>query len=271
MLRQVADGVLVHPSELLRNNTVVVQGGSGNLIIDPGITGDEMACLAQDLRAMGERVVAGFATHPDWDHALWHPELGEVPRYGTALGAAALEDLLSKADWREQIAEVLPPEVADEVPLDLFGRVTGLPEEATELGWDGPRIRIIEHRAHAVGHAALFVEDPGVLVAGDMLSDVLIPMLDLESADPIEDYLAALRLFDGIASEVDVVVPGHGTAGDGHKLRRRIEQDRAYVLGLRGGETSSDPRLSAEFGKDWLPGVEAWQRQQLAASHNPPG
>ena len=37
MLTQVAEGVLVHQSELLQNNTVVVQGRAGVLLIDPGI------------------------------------------------------------------------------------------------------------------------------------------------------------------------------------------------------------------------------------------
>ena len=49
MLEQVAEGVLVHQSELLQNNTVVVQGRAGVLLIDPGIQGSEMACLAKDL------------------------------------------------------------------------------------------------------------------------------------------------------------------------------------------------------------------------------
>ncbi|MFD2351077.1 hypothetical protein ACFSTC_19710 [Nonomuraea ferruginea] len=53
MLRQVAEGVLVHQSELLQNNTVVVLGRAGVMLIDPGITGDEMACLANDLRELG--------------------------------------------------------------------------------------------------------------------------------------------------------------------------------------------------------------------------
>ena len=39
MLRQVAEGVLIHQSELLQNNTVVVQGRAGVLLIDPGIHG----------------------------------------------------------------------------------------------------------------------------------------------------------------------------------------------------------------------------------------
>ena len=80
MLTQVAKGVLVHQSKLIQNNTVVVQGRVGVLLIDPGITGSEMACLANDLSEWGRPVVAGFATHPDWDHVLWHAELGQAPR-----------------------------------------------------------------------------------------------------------------------------------------------------------------------------------------------
>ena len=88
MLKHVADGVIIHQSELLQNNAVVVQGRAGVLLIDPGIQGDEMACLANDLRELGQPVAAGFSTHPDWDHVLWHAELGEAPRYGTARCAA---------------------------------------------------------------------------------------------------------------------------------------------------------------------------------------
>ena len=181
MLRQVAEGVLIHQSELLQNNAVVVQGRAGVLLIDPGITGDEMAGLANDLRELGQPVVAGFSTHPDWDHVLWHAKLGEAPRYGTARCAASIRDLLSNADWKAHVAEGLPPEIAEEIPLDLFGLITGLPAETAQIPWDGPEVRIIEHQAHAPGHAALLIEERGVLVAGDMLSDVLIPMLDLNA------------------------------------------------------------------------------------------
>ena len=93
MLKQVAEGVLIHQSELLQNNTVVVQGRAGVLLIDPGITGDEMSCLANDLSDSGQPVVAGFATHPDWDHVLWHTGLGEALRYGTARCADFMRDM----------------------------------------------------------------------------------------------------------------------------------------------------------------------------------
>ena len=52
MLTLVAQGVLVHRSEVLQNNSVVVVGRSGVLLIDPGTTGADMACLANDLREL---------------------------------------------------------------------------------------------------------------------------------------------------------------------------------------------------------------------------
>ena len=159
MLQQVADGVLIHESEFIQTPSVVVQGRAGVLLIDPGIRGDEMVDLANDLRELGQPVVAGFSTHPHWDHLLWHAELGEAPRYGTARCAAAIREVLSDADWRARVAEGLPPEFADEIPMDLLGLITGLPAETEQIPWDGPHVRIIEHRAHAPGHAALLIEE----------------------------------------------------------------------------------------------------------------
>jgi glyoxylase-like metal-dependent hydrolase (beta-lactamase superfamily II) len=266
VLRQVAEGVLVHQSELIQNNTVVVQGRAGVLLVDPGITSSELVTLANDLRELGQPVVAGFSTHPDWDHVLWHAELGDAPRYGTDRCAAFMRDLLSDADWKARTAEGLPPEVADEVPLDLFGLITGLPAETAHIPWDGPRVRIVEHPAHAPGHAALLVEERGVLVAGDMLSDVLVPMLDLDTADPIEDYLVGLRLLEGVADDVDVLVPGHGSVGGADQVRARIDQDRAYVHALRDGGVTDDPRIgpSAKPGWEWVSDVHSGQLQGLA-------
>jgi len=153
------------------------------------------------------------------------------------------------------------------VPLDLLGLITGLPAGTTQIPWDGPQVRIIEHQAHAPGHAALLIEERGVLVAGDLLSDVLIPMLDLnDTADPIEDYLAALRLLEGVAGDVDVVVPGHGSVGGADQVRARIDQDRAYLHALRDADVLSDPRVgpSAEPGWEWVSDVHNGQAQRLA-------
>ena len=265
MLGQVAEGVLIHESEFCQSNAVVVQGRAGVLLIDAGVLGYEMAALADDLRELGQPVVAGFSTHPHWDHLLWDARLGVVPRYGTVRCAATVRNLLSDTRWKARIAEWIPPDIVEQVPLDLLGLITGLPAETTQVPWDGPRVRIVEHQAHAPGHAALVIEERGVLVAGDMLSDVLIPMLDLnDTADPIEDYLAALGLLEGASDEVDVLVPGHGSIGGADQLHARIDQDRAYVHALRDTHAFSDPRVGPSATYDWVPGVHARQLQRLA-------
>ena len=263
MFTQIAEGVFTHESEFIHSNSVVVEGQDGVLLIDPGITADEMESLADELRRLGKPVVAGFATHPDWDHALWHANFGDVPRYGTARCAAALSDLLSLPDWKAQVAGMLPPEYAEAIPMDLFGRITALPAGASRVPWDGPTVRILEHQAHAPGHAALVVEERGVLVAGDMLSDILIPFLDLDASDPIDDYAAALQMFEGLAGDVVAVVPGHGSVAGPDQLRARIEQDRAYLRALRDGADSTDSRVGPSAPLEWLADVHEWQLQRL--------
>jgi glyoxylase-like metal-dependent hydrolase (beta-lactamase superfamily II) len=267
VLMQVAEGVLVHQSAFVQSNAVVVHGRAGVLLIDAGVQDDEMTCLANDLSDSGQTVVVGFSTHPHWDHLLWHPRLGAAPRHGTARCAATARERLSGSDARARVAAMIPPDIAEQVPLDLLGLITGLPAETAQIPWDGPRVRIIEHQAHAPGHAALLIEDRGVLVAGDMLSDVLVPMLDLNAPDdPIEDYLAALRLLEGVAGDVDVLVPGHGSVGGADQIQARITLDRAYVDALRDGHAPDDPRIgsSAKPGWEWVSDVHNGQAQRLA-------
>lgn len=259
MLKQIAQGVLIHTSEFVQSNAVVVQGGEGVLVIDPGVHAAEMACLASDIEALGESVVAGFSTHPHWDHLLWDASLGHAPRYGTARCAISARDRLADGVDARQLG------IPDEVPLELLGLVEGLADGTTRLPWDGPAVRIVEHQAHAIGHAALVIEERGVLVAGDMLSDVLIPILDMRgAAAPIEDYLDALDALDGVAGDVDVVVPGHGTLGRGDQVHARIAQDRAYVHALGQAKGGDDPRLSTAYAREWLPSVHEGQRKALA-------
>jgi glyoxylase-like metal-dependent hydrolase (beta-lactamase superfamily II) len=260
MLIQIAEGIRVHQSKFLQSNAVVVQGKAGVFLIDPGITSDEMDALATDLQELGQPVVVGFSTHPHWDHMLWHAKFGQAPRYGTVRGETEIRDFLSNPDWKTRVAPMLPEDIADQIPMDdLFGKITGL--SAMQIPWDGPRVRIIEHQGHAAGSAALLIEESGVLVAGDMLSDILIPFLELDASDPTSDYLAALDLLEKLAEDVKLFIPGHGSESNADEMRRRIKQDRAYVQALREGGVSDDPRLTIGPNKD----VHGWQTRQISS------
>ena len=109
-------------------------------------------------------------------------------------------------------------ESASGVPLELIGLVTPLPADGGPVPGE-----IVEHEAHALGHAAVLLADRGVLIAGDMLSDVLIQMLDPRRPGQVEAYETALDRLDGPPQHVDVLVPGHGASPEvppGRRMRQ---------------------------------------------------
>ncbi len=118
---------------------------------------------------------------------------------------------------------------------------------------------IIEHQAHAPGHAAVLLADRGVLIAGDLLSDVLIPLLDPRRPDQVGAFETAFDLLDDASRHVEVLIPGHGAVAEGPEVAARLAADRAYVDALRRGEEPMDPRLD----QDWLSGPHH-SNQELA-------
>src|SRR6202020_721144 len=138
MLTHVADGVWVRQSAWVWTNSIVVRGEDGLILVDPGIDGSELNQLADDLDGLGVPVIAGFSTHPHWDHLLWHPRFGDVPRYATQAGAHAASEARERA-------QAMAAESAAGIPLELIALLTPLPPK------DGEPMpgEIIEHQAHA--------------------------------------------------------------------------------------------------------------------------
>lgn len=247
MLSQVADGVWVRQSAWVWSNTTVVRVDDGVVLVDPGIDGAELDQLADDLEQLGLPVVAGFATHPHWDHLLWHPRFGDVPRYATP-------DCAQTAQAARERAQAMAAESASDAPLDLIALVTPLPPDGGPVPGE-----VVEHGAHAFGHAALLLADRGVLLAGDMLSDVLIPLLDPRRPGQVDAYETALDLLAEAASHVEILVPGHGAVAEGPEVAARLAADRAYIDALRHGHEPVDARLE----QDWLAGPHR-SNQELA-------
>lgn len=252
-LRIVAPRVYVASSLLYLTNSVVIEGSSHNgLVIDPAVTVKDLISLGIDLRKAELRTEAGFSTHAHWDHVLWNPALGNAPRYATD---SAIQSLQAHRD--AMFAEMV--RVAPGHPPDLFGRgrLTPLPPEMHCVPWSGPLVQLMRHSAHAPGHAALFVQESGVLICGDMLSDVEIPLLDLTASDPLKDYRDGLHLLSTVDPELRIFIPGHGHVGYGNKeFQYRIGADLKYLDSLEEGLTCTDSRLSvpwlqAEHNTQW--------------------
>ncbi len=251
---EIALGVFVATADSYTTTTTIVVGADGGcLLIDPAVTVADLAALAGWLAERRLRPVAGWSTHPHWDHLLWSAALGQAPRYATpravAVAARELPGLITG------VGEGAPGH-----DLTLFARVE--PLLGREIDWAGPRAVVYPHDAHAPGHGAVLLPDTGVLIAGDMCSDIEIPLLDLESADPFGGYREGLELLAGVPA-VQLVVPGHGHVGDHAEFRRRLAADRAYLDATEAGADSADadPRLT----EDWLKADHARHRERARA------
>lgn len=254
-LHEIVSGVLVATAERgTTTSTVVAADDGGCLVIDPAMTAADVAGLAADLDDGGLRPRLGFATHPHWDHMLWSRDLGDVPRYAAPAAVRVAEQA------RDEIVGY----VRDSVPghdLELLGRLVPLPAGSDRIPWDGPAAQVIVHDGHAPGHAAVFIPQAGVLLAGDMLSDIEIPLLDLDAADPLGDYRAGLDRLAAVPG-VRWLVPGHGHIANAAEFQRRLDSDYHYLDLLVAGKPFDDPRCAA----DWLRDQHAEQLRRYGSA-----
>lgn len=250
-LREVAPGIFVTTSRRDALNSVVVladtAAAAGDvLLVDPGWERDELDALADSLAQRALRPVAGLATHAHFDHLLWHPRFGDVPRWASAVTTELA------IDHREQLLADLGPHYSAEV-IESFGLLQALP--GTDLPWSGREIELVVHDGHVAGHTAVWIPDYRVLVAGDMLSDVEIPLLD-DTPDALDRYREALDALAGYAASACMVIPGHGSIGA--DAIARLDADRRYLDALASGTRPADARLES-------PAMAAVHEAQVAA------
>ena len=229
---EVAPGVHVMTSRRYATTSTVVIAGDDALVVDPCWDADELAGVAGFLEAMGARCTAGLATHLHYDHVLWHPDLGGAARWASAWAAT---------QWGSDRAPLVQPLIGD-IPddlVDLAGRVTAIPADG--LPWRGRQMALHAHDAHARGHLAVEVVDVGVLLAGDMLSDVELPYPDADEPD-LSSYLAGLDGLAEVVRRARVLVPGHGTPT--YTPMQRLDADRRYLDDVLAGRPIDDLRLA---------------------------
>lgn len=253
---EVVDGVHVATAARWSTTTTLVGGPGGPcLIVDPALTPTDLTGLAAWCAGRHVTLEAAFATHAHWDHVLWSTELPAVDRWATVgtvrraeQDRAALLADASALGHDPDVVAVLRPLTSDHVP------------------WSGGTARVLATDGHAPGHGSLLLEERAVLVAGDMLSDVEVPLLDTDAPDPVSRYHAALDVLAAVLGAVDVLVPGHGTVTDRAGARRRLDADRRYLdaLAALSAATRRVADVEDERLRDrWVAGEHARQLARL--------
>ncbi len=227
---QVAPGVLVTHSRRDKTASTILVSGSQVVLVDPAWEPDELDALAEFVTGSGLTVVAGFATHAHQDHVLWHPDFGAVPRWASTRAAETARE------HRAELLELLGPEWPERL-APLVGLVE--PLVAEHIPWPGATAQLVVHDGHSTGHAAVWLADSGVLLAGDMLSDVELP---LATETGFAAYDLGLQTLLPFVAKAAMLVPGHGKPTD--DAMARWVADRHYLDDIRAGRDVTDERLA---------------------------
>lgn len=234
---EIASGVLVFTSATMSTTSTVIADGEAALLVDPAWQSDELVGIADELDLRGLQVELGWSTHAHHDHLLWHERFGSAPRLATPDAATMAKRQLSEI--RSELEAILRP---------LAGLVSGY--DSARLPWPRQVAEVVAHDGHAAGHGALWLPEQRLLVAGDMLSDVEIPLL---AESGLDAYRQGLELLAPYVRRAEVLVPGHGgvaRAGTSDSPAARLRADRAYLASLAKGNGHDDPRLGN--GTEWL-------------------
>jgi len=233
--------VLVATSRIWQTTCTIVRSEGESFVIDSPVLPDELELLPAVLERAGFHCSGLLATHADWDHLL-----GRLAFPGAALGVAETTAARLTADpglaTRQMRAFDDEHYVDRPAPLSL-GQVQALPVPGhCEIG--GEELELHAADGHTADGMAIWIPWARVLVAGDYISPVEVPMIsDGGSRDA---YLATLRRLEALVDGAAYVVPGHGEVLEGARAAAILREDVNYLAKLPEAELPMARRGEAQ-------------------------
>ena len=219
--------VLVATSRVFQTTCTVVRADDEAFVVDSPVFPDELDVLPALLEQAGFGFSGLLVTHGDWDHLL-----GRLAFPGAAVGCAetTAARLTGEPGAAARGLRAFDAEhyVVRERPLSL-GQLEALPVPG-HLGLGDRELELHPAEGHTPDGMAILVPWARVLVAGDYLSPVELPMLS--EGGSRSAYLATLRRLEALLDRVDTVVPGHGAPIDAVRAGALLREDVAYLEGL---------------------------------------
>ncbi len=230
--------VVVLLSGIWQTTCTAVRGGEECFVIDSPVLPDELDALPEVLRQSGFDPSGLLATHADWDHLLARLAFPQAA-LGCAQSSAArlaaepgdAQRRLRRFDEEHYISRAQPLALAGIQELPVPGRL--------ELG-DDRELDLHPAEGHTADGMAIAIPWAGVLVCGDYLSPVEIPMIS--AGGMFETYLATLERLAPLVEQSTTVIPGHGQPLDRDEAARVLAEDLDYLRALgEAGEAAALP------------------------------
>ncbi len=221
------EDVIAVTSRAYATGCVLVRSGSEAFCIDSPVFPDELEILPAIAEQAGFAVVGCMATHADWDHLLGAYAFPEAPLGAGETTAARLINEPGDAQRRMRAFDdefyVTRPK-----PLALSGAQQLPVPGHVDVG--SRSLELHPADGHTADGMAIWAPWARVLIAGDYLSPVEIPMISRGGS--IDAYMATLRRLEPLVEQADHVVPGHGGPIDGVRAAAILREDLAYLEAL---------------------------------------
>jgi glyoxylase-like metal-dependent hydrolase (beta-lactamase superfamily II) len=254
------EDVIVFVSDVWQTTCTAVRGDDEGFVIDSPVYPEELRALPEVLEQAEFPVSGLLATHADWDHLL-----GRLAFPAAALGAAesTITRLNSELGGAQRRLRAFDEEhyVPDRGPLGL-GSLQALPvpgrlEVGTRGGPAGPareqgasgatpgrELELLPADGHTGDGTAYWLPWARVLVCGDYLSPVEIPMISASAGGTLPAYRATLARLSGLVERAEWVVPGHGAPLTSRRADEILREDDQYLAELQRDPAGAHPPAS---------------------------
>ena len=227
----VTGDAIVVTSLLWQTTATALRAGEEGMLIDSPYFPDELELLPAVLGQAGFEPNALLATHADFDHLLGRLAF---PELSLGVAESTMRRLQAKPGeaQRELRGHDAEHYVSRPRPLALGG-TQSLPVPG-KLGLGGEELELHPAEGHVGDGMAVFAPWLGVLVAGDYLSSVEIPMLG--PGGSVAEYRGTLARLAPLVERAETVVAGHGPPSSRETAQRLLDEDSAYLDLLERGE-----------------------------------
>jgi glyoxylase-like metal-dependent hydrolase (beta-lactamase superfamily II) len=224
-------GVIVARSVKWQTTCTLLHRGEETFVVDSPVFPDELDALPGVLGQAGWGLSGLLATHGDWDHLLARLAFPEAPLGVAETTAARLraepgvaQRKLREADEDDYVVRARP--------LSL-GQVQALPVPG-KLDLGDAELELLPADGHTADGMAIWAPFARVLVAGDYVSPVEIPMISAGGSR--NAYVATLLRLAPYVEQADWVVPGHGAPLDAQRALAILREDVKYLESLDAGD-----------------------------------
>jgi glyoxylase-like metal-dependent hydrolase (beta-lactamase superfamily II) len=233
--------VLVATSRVWQTTCTIVRSGEEGFVVDSPVFPDELEILPAVLERAEFPFTGLLATHGDWDHLL-----GRLAFPTASLGVA--ETTAARLTAEPGAAARALRAFDDEHYLDRsaplsLGQVQALPVPG-HVGIGEQEVELHPADGHTADGMAIWIGWARVLVAGDYVSPVEVPMISAGGSR--DNYLATLRRLEPLVADAAYVVPGHGDVLEGARAAAILREDVNYLAKLPDAELPLARRSPAQ-------------------------